>query len=200
MMLSAFSAHEVGHAIPAYQRGGTVTRMSILADDRGAQTHVEGLDAKESILVALGGYAAELLLVPDVADVWRSLRDYEEAFRYAFVVAKEEEHAAIPGATREPSGPAAVERLAQISDEDRRAAIERLVSRRGIRAAELVHEAEVEVHELLGANRVFLRFVAARLEEYGQHFDGDACAALLAEGAERQRIDDRRYGVGRRQA
>lgn len=67
-----------------------------------------------------------------------------------------------------------------------------LLARRWVRRAhEIVDEGEVEVHEILSANRRVLRRVAEALEEHG-HLDADTIAVLAKEGRLIEQDDTRR--------
>lgn len=188
--ISWMAFHEAGHVVTAAVLGAPVL-FARIHEGGGGSTSVNG-DPRDMLLVSLGGHAAERLFAARNCDVRCSSGDYQRAFAHGITLARDEERtrdggrkksveAKLPQAKRAPRARAlAAVSVAQIeAGADRVAA--RIAARWLARAEKLVALAEVEVSELLDANRRALRLIAARLEE-NKTLDAVDLIALAGEG------------------
>jgi hypothetical protein len=189
--------HEAGHIAVAVRLGCPVYSARI--DERGGVTSVGG-DPRDLILISLGGCAAERVLGDRDSDIRCSASDYEKAYRYGIEVARSEERSApvsVPpsGQPRKETGHggpitptlSAVSVAEVESGADRVAAA--VAARWLARAHVLVDAAEVEVFELLSADRRGLGLIAERLEQH-RNLDAIDVIAIAAEAGLEQ--EDRR--------
>lgn len=163
------AAHETGHTYVAARLGATVTRVTLSARGGGLTSLERSLGHSGSILVALGGLAAErLLLTPAEVSVTRSRLDFSNAVAHAFAIARIGEAARLRA-----SG------LDTLTDEELDLAADLVVERYRVRALKLIDLAAADVAALLGANLSALRLIAETLQDSGS-LDGDEVTALIA--------------------
>lgn len=189
--LDRYTVHEAGHVTGAELRGFEVAFAR--RDSHGGMTgvHFDGADPKAALLVHLAGFEGTRLFF-GTAEAEGSRVDFEAAYRIAFDLARDEEHAADAEKTGS-AGPAPVsQKLTAFSEADIGAGFARLVARRTARAHVLVNEARAEVRELLEAHKCVVRTLAVALERY-RYLDADAVRALLEEGRRRQAKDDEQW-------
>lgn len=196
--ISWISYHEAGHVVAAAVLGCPIfsTRIHAL----GGVTSVDG-DPRELLVCALGGNMAERLFSVKDSDVRCSTDDVRKAFAYGLEIARSEERSApvsVPPSGRKKSVGANLRQpkraLSAVSisevESGATAVAERVAARWLARAHVLVDEAEIEVCELLSANRRALGKIAERLEENKQ-LDAVDIIQLAGEGRLIEREDRR---------
>lgn len=166
----------------------------------GGSTWILGGSARERLLVALAGNAAERLFGVHDSDVRCSLTDYQKAFRYGIEIAREEEHEHRGRDRHEDEGgqkpvsfgprlmnPTSSLTALDVAGVERNASrvAERIAARWVARAGVLVDAGEREVFELLGRNRRLCRRIAEALEKHGR-LDGEEIAAFIEHDARRE--------------
>jgi hypothetical protein len=198
VQISWISYHEAGHVVAAAVLGCPIfsTRIHAL----GGVTSLDG-DPRELLICALGGNVAERLFGVRDTDIRCSSDDYKKAFQFGLEVAREEERTApapVPQTGRKEGRshdrPCVARALSAVSvsevEAGASAVAERVAARWLARAHTLVDLAEVEVCELLSANRRALGKIAERLEENKQ-LDAVDIIQLAGEGRLIEREDRR---------
>jgi hypothetical protein len=145
----------------------------------------------------VAGHVGELLVM-GTADARQSFIDFEAAARCGLVIAANEELDS-PRQSAAPTREALTAAVMRPTESDIAAGVQRITARRTARAEALVKGAQEEARTLIAAHLCVVRVLAHALSRY-QFLDEQHVAALLVEGIERQRADDRRYGGRRKEA
>lgn len=197
--------HEAGHTAAASALGVVVDSASI--HEHGGSTWLLGGSARERLLVALAGNAAEGLFDVRDSDIRCSSDDVRKAFLCGIEVARDEEHeyggeggqkgGQEGGQKPVPVGPrllnptsavlASLTALDVVGVERNASRVAGLLAARWLaRAEKLVALAEAEVYGILNTNRRLCRRIAAALEEHG-HLDAAEIGAFIEDDDNRRK-------------